>query len=617
MKKVAIVVQRCHESVVGGSESLAWHYATLLRDDYEVDVLTTAALETSDWANVLPVGLERRDGVNLRRFRVTVGRSAYWGQLHDRLASGFDPFTRGRHRPAGKELLLKWTAPMQEEFIKNQGPYSAPLMNFIAEHWQDYGSIIFVTYLYPTTYFGLQQLPPGNALFAPTLHDEQPAYLSAYKQAAHSARGMIWLTEAERRVGTRLWGQLPGRVVGMAIDAELREPEPSPIPYLLYCGRVDPNKGCPQLFEFYFKYKRATRSKLRLVITGIEDIAIPKHADIEFRGFVPPEEKFRLMAGAAVYMVPSGNESFSIVTLEAMAQRTPVLASSRSEVLIDHINESGAGLLYSDYESFASNLTSLLNRNGKRDQMGDAGRAYVLRKYRIDSVRQALIDTVEANKIRARSKLNREQFAEKFSVTLRDCAWQPHPIYSPFTQYDREHYLAQRAEFVHKYRCFYAVSRTVSPRSIIELGAGGGGGADAYLSATPTARYLGIDVFVATERHDDRSMWDPYETAQALFRDRGFHNWQLMRADLRQIDELPSRADLVVVDAAHDFENEYADLQLALTAGPSFIFIDDADDEQGAKPAIEKFLREDLHGRVEYTFPIEYLGGGLVIKLRK
>src|SRR6185437_7345128 len=81
MKKVAIVVQRCHESVVGGSESLAWNYATLLRDAYEVDVLTTTATEIAEWANVLPEGREQKDGVNIIRFPVTVGRNSYWGQL--------------------------------------------------------------------------------------------------------------------------------------------------------------------------------------------------------------------------------------------------------------------------------------------------------------------------------------------------------------------------------------------------------------------------------------------------------------------------------------------------------------------------------------------------------
>jgi hypothetical protein len=89
MSRVAIVVQRYHESVVGGSESLAWHYATLLRDAYEVDLLTTTAVDISDWANVLPEGSTAKDGVNIIRFPVTIGRSAYWGQLHRRLQAGF------------------------------------------------------------------------------------------------------------------------------------------------------------------------------------------------------------------------------------------------------------------------------------------------------------------------------------------------------------------------------------------------------------------------------------------------------------------------------------------------------------------------------------------------
>jgi hypothetical protein len=41
MKRIGIVVQRRHESVVGGAVALAWQYANLLKDDYEVDILTT------------------------------------------------------------------------------------------------------------------------------------------------------------------------------------------------------------------------------------------------------------------------------------------------------------------------------------------------------------------------------------------------------------------------------------------------------------------------------------------------------------------------------------------------------------------------------------------------
>jgi hypothetical protein len=73
----------------------------------------------------------------------------------------------------------------------------------------------------------------------------------------------------------------------------------------------------------------------------------------------------------------------------------------------------------------------------------------------------------------------------------------------------------------------------------------------------------------------------------------------------------------VVVDAGHDFENEYADLKLALTANPLFIFVDDAEGEDGVNLAVKRFLSEDVSGLVDYTAQIDYQGGGLVIKLKK
>jgi hypothetical protein len=210
-----------------------------------------------------------------------------------------------------------------------------------------------------------------------------------------------------------------------------------------------------------------------------------------------------------------------------------------------------------------------------------------------------------------------EEFSRRFDENLRECKWEPHPLYSVFTQYDQEHYLRQKDEFLHKYRCFYAVSRTISPPTITELGVLAGSGSDAYLSATPGARFTGIDVFGATMRRDDQSPWNPMELARRLFEARGFKKYKLVKVDLRTLSKLPRRSYLVVVDAAHDCENEYADLQLALTANPTYIFVDDAEGEGEAKPAIEKFLRDDLQDRVEFTYHIAYIGGGLVIKLKR
>jgi len=393
MNRVAIVVQRCHEDVVGGSETLAWHYAQLLSNTYEVDVLTTTAIDTSVWANTLPAGAETKDGVRIVRFPVTIGRSDYWATLHKRLLEEFGPFAPTHTQEVPQ---LPWSIALQEDLIRHQGPYSAPLLRYINEHWTDYRALIFVTYLYPTTYFGLQQVPANRALFAPTLHDELPAYLPAYKYSARHARELVWLTAAEQRVGQKLWGDLPGRVVSMAIDTKAREPQWMPTPYILYSGRVDPNKGCNQLFDYFIRFKKMKPSSLRLVITGKDDIPVPVHDDIHFRGFVTAEEKFRLMAGAKLFVNPSPNESFSIVTLEAMAQGAPALVNSVSTVLADHIKDSGAGRVFNDYHSFAHALDDLLDDDA-RARTGQLGRDYVLSRYQPETIRQSLIAAIENN----------------------------------------------------------------------------------------------------------------------------------------------------------------------------------------------------------------------------
>ena len=215
--------------------------------------------------------------------------------------------------------------------------------------------------------------------------------------AARRAGSLIWLSEGERRLGFDLWGELPGQVVGTYIDAETAEPaETQKGPYLLYCGRIDPNKGCVELFEFFIRYKNENPSSLRLVLTGKDDVAVPDHPDIEFLGFVSDEEKFRLMSGATVYIMPSGKESFSIVTLEAMAQQTPVLGSGVCQVIVDHIEQSGGGRIYMDYKGFAMALNEMLGDGPGLRKMGEAGRHYVVSNFTRDRVSKALNEAIDA-----------------------------------------------------------------------------------------------------------------------------------------------------------------------------------------------------------------------------
>jgi len=384
MKRIAIVVQRCHESVVGGAEALAWQYARLLSSAYDVEVLTSTATEHVRWDNVLAAGAEMREGIAVRRFPVVLGRTPYWDALYQRMADEAAALRAGTSR---------WREALQDEFIRMQGPYCPDLSAWLRGH--DYAAVLFCTYLYPTTYFGIRAVAPERAILVPTLHDETPALFGAFRELYARCPNRIWLTDAERKTAQAVWGQSDGEVIGMAVEQLSSEsPEIRDKPYVLYCGRIEAGKGCDDLLRAFERLPQ--KGEVRLVFTGTDVIGLPNSPDIEFLGFVDDARKRALMAGALAFVLPSRHESFSIVTLEAMAQRTPVLVNGDCEVMRDHIAHSGAGLDYHGVDDLVAKLQQLCSLPAaERERMGNAGREYVLARYDEGRVRERLVDYME------------------------------------------------------------------------------------------------------------------------------------------------------------------------------------------------------------------------------
>lgn len=397
MKRVAVVVQRCHESVVGGSEALAWQYARLLSDRYAVDVLSSTATDYRHWDNVLPAGTQDRDGITVRRFPVAITRSAYWEQLYLRMNEQVSTLRAGA-------AAIGWREAAQDEFIRFQGPFCPELETWLRQQGENYAAVLFCTYLYPTTYFGIQAVAPAKAIVVPTLHDEPPAYLPAFAARYSRYPQRIWLTAAEQRTARQLWGFDGGEVLGMAVEhAEVATAERRDRPYLLYCGRIDKAKGCDELLRAFERLP--SRGRVSLLFTGVDNLGLPKSPDIEYLGFVDEARKLALMAGASAFVLPSQYESFSIVTLEAMAQRTPVLVNGRCEVLRDHIERSGGGFHYASLDDMVEKMERLCTLDvDQRARIGAAGRDYVIANYHEERIRARLAEHVErviANATRA------------------------------------------------------------------------------------------------------------------------------------------------------------------------------------------------------------------------
>jgi len=119
-------------------------------------------------------------------------------------------------------------------------------------------------------------------------------------------------------------------------------PWPTARPAVLFLGRHEERKGLGVLLEAFELLRtqpagaastgHAGRPVLWIAGDGPRSEGLrhlhPESSDIVWLGVIPEEEKIRRLAGADVLCAPSlGGESFGLVILEAMAARTPVVAS--------------------------------------------------------------------------------------------------------------------------------------------------------------------------------------------------------------------------------------------------------------------------------------------------
>src|ERR1044071_3104312 len=146
-------------------------------------------------------------------------------------------------------------------------------------------------------------------------------------------------------------------------------------------GRIDQNKGCKQLFEFFQGYVKDPRGRLTLVLIGNSILPIPDHPRIRHLGFLDDTDKFDAIAGSDLLIMPSFFESLSMVALEAWALGKPVLANGRCDVLKGQCVRSNAGLYYESYEEFAETLYALESNGPLHARLGANGAEYFRANY--------------------------------------------------------------------------------------------------------------------------------------------------------------------------------------------------------------------------------------------
>ena len=385
--KLAIIVARYGREVLGGAETLARELATHLpRPEFEVDVLTTCAINLDTWHNELPAGESTLDGLTVRRFPIDhrYRDAARFKQLQ---------FQFGTQQPATRDDEYAWI---------EHSAHSPALYAYLKQHGPDYDYLIFVPYLFGPTLYGAMIWPERSILW-PCLHDEVYARFLHVRLTLEACHGLMFITEPEKRLALDKLGIRPARaqVIGLGVDEftgqaeRFRQKFSLDAPFMLYAGRFDSTKNLLELFNFFSDYQQQRASDLKLVLLGSGPLLPPARSDIVALGFVSEADKRDAFAAATVVCQPSLWESFSIVLMEAWLAGKPVLVHGDCDVTRDHVRRSNGGLYYTTSDEFAGALAWLMAQPVESAALGQQGRAYVQRNYAwpavIERFRQTLL----------------------------------------------------------------------------------------------------------------------------------------------------------------------------------------------------------------------------------
>jgi glycosyltransferase involved in cell wall biosynthesis len=381
--KLAVVVQRYGHAINGGAELHARYVAERLARHAEVEVLTTCATDYITWRNELPAGVETVNGVHVRRFPVRRERDPkVFGRLQERVFE----------QPHSVSDELEW--------LDAEGPNSPALVDYIGKHAAAFDFVIFFSYRYYHAYYG-SRAAAGRAVLVPTAERDETIGLSIFAPVFRSVRALMYNSPEERAMIQTVArnDDVPGVVVGVGSDVP-SNPQPARFrskynlrgPFAIYIGRIDENKGCPELFQFFQGYAQNAYGALTLVLIGNSVLDIPKHPRIRHLGFVDDADKFDALAASELLIMPSYYESLSMVALEAWGLGKPVLANGRCDVLKGQCIRSNAGLYYESFAEFVETLSAIERHRWLAGTLGRNGRQFFREHYDWSVIERKYLD---------------------------------------------------------------------------------------------------------------------------------------------------------------------------------------------------------------------------------
>lgn len=319
------------------------------------------------------------------------GLLAHWGHEVHLLASGWDGAEARSerdgiriHRTGGRHTFSVAAPAHYRRHLRSRGfevlVEDLNKVPLFSPWWADEPVVLLVHHLFGRTAFQEASWPVAAA----TWLLERPL--------ARAFRGVPTVAVSEstaRDLEDRGFSRDLVEVIPNGVDVERLTPEPDgrefEEPSLLYLGRLKRYKRVDLVLRAAARLRgKGVPCRLRVGGEGDHREALERLArdlemegSVDFLGFVPEDEKVRLLRRSWVHVLTSPKEGWGIVNLEAAACGTPTVASD-SPGLRDSVRDGVTGLLvpHGDVDALAGALARLLGDRELRERMGRAAREF-------------------------------------------------------------------------------------------------------------------------------------------------------------------------------------------------------------------------------------------------
>ncbi len=176
---------------------------------------------------------------------------------------------------------------------------------------------------------------------------------------------------------------------------------PKSQPMLMHISNFRPVKNISTIIQVFSRVRSRTDARLVLVGDGPERLPAEKlcaqlgvEDDVMFLGNQECIEG--ILPLADVLLLPSEQESFGLVCLEAMSCGVPVVATNVGGTK-EVVRHGQTGFLHDpfDVETMAASVMELVNNPGRRRSMGELGRKVALEKFSTPDVVNQYVNLYE------------------------------------------------------------------------------------------------------------------------------------------------------------------------------------------------------------------------------